>query len=101
MATNTEIRRAIAKRAIDRAAARGVPIDKDPAVAALLEEWIRGEIDMKTMRAAILIYSRFRKPSAGAVLHERTNDRPPTRPERRQASTSHLFGRLVWIGHHR
>lgn len=54
MATNTEIRRAIAKRAIDRAAARGVPIDNDPAVAALLEEWIRGEIDMKTMRDCYL-----------------------------------------------
>lgn len=54
MATNTEIRRAIAKRAIDRAAARGVPIDNDLAVAALLEEWIRGEIDMKTMRDCYL-----------------------------------------------
>lgn len=50
MSTDPETRRAIAQRAIDRAAARGVPIDKDPAFVALLEEWIRGDIDMKAMR---------------------------------------------------
>jgi type III secretion system FlhB-like substrate exporter len=54
MAISPEARRAIAKRAIDRAAARGVPIDVDPAVVALLEEWIRGEIEMKTMRDCYL-----------------------------------------------
>lgn len=50
MSTDPETRRAIAQRAIDRAAARGAPIDTDPAFLALLEEWIRGDIDMKTMR---------------------------------------------------
>ncbi|TNM60350.1 hypothetical protein [Aliirhizobium smilacinae] len=54
MAISPEARRAIAKRAIDRAAARGEPIDEDPAVVALLEEWIRGEIEMKTMRDSYL-----------------------------------------------
>ncbi|KXG84194.1 hypothetical protein [Agrobacterium bohemicum] len=54
MSTNPETRRAIAQRVIDRAAARGMPIDKDPAFVALLEEWIRGDIDMKAMRERYL-----------------------------------------------
>ncbi|MDP9857352.1 hypothetical protein [Agrobacterium tumefaciens] len=54
MSTDPETRRANAQRAIDRAAARGMPIDKDPAFVALLEEWIRGDIDMKAMRERYL-----------------------------------------------
>lgn len=54
MSTNPETRRAIAQRVIDRAAARGMPIDKDPAFVALLEEWTRGDIDMKAMRERYL-----------------------------------------------
>jgi hypothetical protein len=50
MSTDDETRRAIAQRAIDRAVERGVPIDRDPAFVALLEEWICGDIDMKAMR---------------------------------------------------
>ncbi len=50
MSADPETRRAIAQRAIDRAAARGVPIDPDPAFLALLQEWIDGHIDIKAMR---------------------------------------------------
>ncbi|HHV67261.1 MAG TPA: hypothetical protein GXX48_06410 [Ochrobactrum intermedium] len=50
MSTDPEARRAIAQRAIDRAKARGTPIDTDPAFLALLEEWIGGKVDMKAMR---------------------------------------------------
>lgn len=54
MSTDTETRRAIAQRVIDRARARGVPIDTDPAYLVLVGEWIRGEIDMKAMRERYL-----------------------------------------------
>lgn len=54
MSTDPETRRAIAKRAIDRARVQGVPIDTDPAFLDLLEEWIRGEINMRTMRERYL-----------------------------------------------
>lgn len=54
MSTDTETRKAIAQRVIDRARARGVPIDTDPAYLALVEEWIRGEIDLKAMRERYL-----------------------------------------------
>ncbi|MBN7807766.1 MULTISPECIES: hypothetical protein [Agrobacterium] len=54
MSTNPETRRAIAQRVINRAAARGMPIDTDPAFVALLEEWTRGDIDMKAMRERYL-----------------------------------------------
>lgn len=54
MSTDTETRRAIAQRVSDRARARGVPIDTDPPYLVLLEEWIRGEIDMKTIRERYL-----------------------------------------------
>ncbi len=50
MTTDTETRRTIAKRVIDRAAARGTPVDADPAFLAAVEEWVRGDIDMKAMR---------------------------------------------------
>ena len=54
MSTDPESRKAIAQRAIDRAAARGLPIDTDPAFVALLEEWVRGDIDIKVMREQYL-----------------------------------------------
>jgi len=54
MSTNPETRRAIAQRVIYRAAARGMPIDKDPAFLTLLEEWTRGDIDVKAMRERYL-----------------------------------------------
>ena len=54
MSANPETRRAIAQRVIDRAAARGMPIDKDPTFVALLEDWTRGDLDMKAMRERYL-----------------------------------------------
>jgi hypothetical protein len=50
MSTDPVIRRAIAQRAIDRARSRGTPIDEDPILMALLDAWISGEIDMRTVR---------------------------------------------------
>lgn len=54
MVTDPETRTAIAQRAIDRAAARGAPIDQDPAFVALLDEWIRGDVEFKEMRERYL-----------------------------------------------
>ncbi|WP_313606832.1 hypothetical protein [Rhizobium sp.] len=54
MDTDPETRKSIAKRALDRARARGTPIDEDPAFVALLDEWISGSIDMKQMRDCYL-----------------------------------------------
>lgn len=54
MSTDPESRKAIAQRATDRAAARGLPIDADPAFVALREEWVRGDIDSKVMRERYL-----------------------------------------------
>lgn len=54
MSTDPKIRKAIAQRPIDRAKARGPPIDKDPIFIALLDEWICGGVDMKTVRARYL-----------------------------------------------
>jgi len=54
MATDPETRKAIAQRAIDRAAARGAPIDQDPAFVALLDEWVQGQIEFKEMRERYL-----------------------------------------------
>ncbi|SEI19444.1 hypothetical protein SAMN05216228_104627 [Rhizobium tibeticum] len=54
MSTDPSTRKSIAQRAIDRAKAHGVPIDKDPAFIALLDEWVRGEIDIKQMRERYL-----------------------------------------------
>lgn len=54
MSTNLETRRAIAQRAIDRAKSRGAPIDEDPVFVDLLESWINGDLDMKTMRKRYL-----------------------------------------------
>lgn len=50
MVADPEARRAIAQRAIDRATARGAPIDQDPAFVALLDEWVQGNIEFKEMR---------------------------------------------------
>lgn len=50
MSTDPVIRRAIAQRAIDRARSRGKPIDEDPILISLLDSWIRGEVDMRTVR---------------------------------------------------
>lgn len=49
-----ETRKLIAQRAIDRANSRGAPIDRDPDFVALLDEWVRGDIDMKDMRERYL-----------------------------------------------
>ncbi len=54
MVTDPESRKAIAQRAIDRAAARGAPIDQDPAFVALLDGWVQGEIEFKEMRERYL-----------------------------------------------
>ncbi|MBO0144735.1 hypothetical protein JZX87_26665 [Agrobacterium sp. Ap1] len=54
MVADPETRKAIAQRAIDRAAARGAPIDQDPAFIALLSDWIRGDIEFKEMRERYL-----------------------------------------------
>jgi hypothetical protein len=50
MVADPKTRKAIARRAIDRAAARGAPIDQDPAFVSLLDEWVRGDIEFKEMR---------------------------------------------------
>ena len=50
MSTDPATRRAIAQRAIDRARSRSTPIDEDPIFMALLDAWISGDIDMRTMR---------------------------------------------------
>ena len=50
MSTDPVTRRAIAQRAIDRAKARGTPIDDDTIFIALLDRWISGDIDMRTVR---------------------------------------------------
>jgi len=50
MSTDPATRKAIAQRAIDRAKARGTQIDGDPIFIALLDAWISGEIDMRTVR---------------------------------------------------
>lgn len=47
-------RRAIAHRAINRAKSRGTLIDEDPIFMALLDAWIGGDIDMRTMRERYL-----------------------------------------------
>ncbi|WP_082519821.1 hypothetical protein [Rhizobium sp. Root1220] len=54
MSTDPTTRKFIPQRAIDRAKAHGVPIDEDPAFVALLDEWVRGEIDMKQIRERYL-----------------------------------------------
>ncbi len=54
MSTDTKTRRTIAQRVIERAAARGAPIDTDPAFLAVVEEWICGDIDMRAMRERYL-----------------------------------------------
>jgi len=43
-------RRDIADRAIARARARGLPIDADPQILALIDQWAEGEIDAAEMR---------------------------------------------------
>nr|WP_299501634.1 hypothetical protein [uncultured Rhizobium sp.] len=54
MSADPATRRAIAHRAMNRAKSRGMPIDKDPIVRALLDAWISGDIDMRTMRERYL-----------------------------------------------
>ncbi|MBW9069988.1 hypothetical protein [Agrobacterium pusense] len=54
MSTTPETRRTIAQRVIDRATARGTPFDADPAFLAVVEEWIRGDIDLKAIRERYL-----------------------------------------------
>ncbi len=54
MSTDPSTRKSIAQRAIDRAKAHGVAIDEDPAFVALVDEWVRGEIDIKQMRERYL-----------------------------------------------
>lgn len=60
MITVPETRRAIAQRVIDRATTRGALIDADPVFLAVVEEWIRGDIDMKAMRERYLDIISFR-----------------------------------------
>lgn len=67
MVADPETRKAIAQRAIDRAAARGAPIDQDPAFVALLDEWIRGEIEFKETRERYTEILRSRRPSDAVV----------------------------------
>lgn len=54
MAADSETRKIIARRAIERARLRGAPIDEDPAFVALIDEWISGNIDMMQMRECYL-----------------------------------------------
>ena len=50
MSTDPVTRSDIAKRAIERAKARGTPIDDDPIFIGLLDLRISGDIDMRTVR---------------------------------------------------
>jgi hypothetical protein len=71
MSTDPETRRAIAQRAIDRAAARGMPIDTDPAFLGFVEEWIRGDIDMKAVRERYLNILALRKAESQGLRKSR------------------------------
>jgi type III secretion system FlhB-like substrate exporter len=76
MSTDPETRRAIAQGAIDRARARGVPIDTDPAFLDLLEEWIRGDVDMKVMRERYLDMIAFQAAEWQRVRKSRPDISP-------------------------
>lgn len=54
MSMDSTTRKSIAQRVIERAEARGVPIDKDPAFVSLLDQWISGDIDVMQMRERYL-----------------------------------------------
>ncbi|WP_156408766.1 hypothetical protein [Rhizobium sp. Root708] len=54
MSTDPSTRKSIAQRAIDRAKAQGMSIDENPTFIALVDEWVRGEIDIKQMRERYL-----------------------------------------------
>ncbi|QCM14101.1 hypothetical protein CFBP6625_27200 (plasmid) [Agrobacterium tumefaciens] len=79
MTIDTETRRAIAQRVINRAAARGAPINADPAFLALLEEWIRGDIDMRTMREQYLDVFAIRTAER-RVSRESLSGKNPSEP---------------------
>lgn len=76
MSTDTETRRIIAQRVIDRAAARGAPIDTDPAFLAVVEEWICGDIDMRAMRERYLDAIALRAAERRGALKNRPNTNP-------------------------
>ncbi|ANV26149.1 hypothetical protein BA939_19510 [Rhizobium sp. S41] len=79
MTIDTETRRTIAQRVINRAAARGAPINADPAFLALLEEWIRGDIDMRTMREQYLDVFAIRTAER-RVSRESLSGKNPSEP---------------------
>jgi hypothetical protein len=54
MSIDPGTRKTIAQRAIDRAKAHGQPIDEASVVVTLRDTWIRGDIDMRTVRERYL-----------------------------------------------
>lgn len=50
MATDQNSRKTIAQRIIDNASARSMPVDTSPEIIALLDEWVRGDIQFEEMR---------------------------------------------------
>ncbi len=55
-----EARRAIISRAFSRAEKAGIPIEKSPEFEGWLEEWVRGEIDIPTLRNRYIDLLRIR-----------------------------------------
>lgn len=81
MATDPETRKAIAQRAIDRAAARGAPIYQDPAFVALLDEWVQGEIGFKKMRERYLDLLALQAAERRGRWQSRIGRRRPASPD--------------------
>lgn len=50
MTTAPQTRQIIAQRVLDRAAARGISLEKDETFMELLAQWIQGDIPMRIMR---------------------------------------------------
>lgn len=76
MSRDIETRRTIAQRVIDRATTRGAPIDTDPAFLAVVEEWIRGDIDLKAMRERYLDIIALRAAERRGPLKNRLGINP-------------------------
>ncbi|MBN8932123.1 MAG: hypothetical protein J0G97_09640 [Rhizobium pusense] len=76
MSRDIETRRTIAQRVIDRATTRGAPIDTDPAFLAVVEEWIRGDIDLKAMRERYLDIIALRAGERRGPLENRLDINP-------------------------
>ncbi|NTE56594.1 hypothetical protein G6M78_16080 [Agrobacterium tumefaciens] len=54
-----------------------MPIDKDPAFVALLEEWTRGDLDMKAMRERYLDRIAIQAAERRGACRSRLEINPP------------------------